>query len=488
MEHRDNGQPDDLSDLRELDPAAGVVAPEALRARIAKITDAVEASTTDDAEETTTDVAVDTSAPAPLPLRARRRWLAPVAAAAAVAACLGGGYAWGSGAFATPSAPFAAAGDPVPVATGSADDPAPAISLGAARESGPQAGGSGDAAATTGVTARSVAPWHYANNRRFTIPTFSDAPGSATVYAVDGRAQYSADDATRMAAILGVEGEAFQDTAGGQPYGWTVGDPTSGRPSFRLFPDSGGDVWYSSGILDPWSACNAQISPRYDLDSAPEATHQAFFADVDQCVAATPMPTEQQARDAMSLFLRATGVDEATTQVTVEPGIKQERTLEMSVARVVEGNVTQVVSSVTVSAAGFLSAWGASGTIVSLGTYDIVSPAEAAARLNDPVFAPAYASSTASSVDYESLYTTPTEPPAVPAAGARVPWGITEFEIESARLGLALMTGPAGVQFLAPAYEFTDTDGNVWSVLALAEKDIDPTGGGAQGGLWGRTY
>ena len=56
-----------------------------------------------------------------------------------------------------------------------------------------------------------------------------------------------------------------------------------------------------------------------------------------------------------------------------------------------------------------------------------------------------------------------------------MPWSIVEHDIVSARLGLALLTGENGQQYLAPAYEFTATDETVWSVLALDEDELDTT-------------
>ena len=56
----------------------------------------------------------------------------------------------------------------------------------------------------------------------------------------------------------------------------------------------------ASGILDPWSACDAQIRPRYDLENPQTGTYEAYNAEVEQCIAATPMPTEQQAREAIA--------------------------------------------------------------------------------------------------------------------------------------------------------------------------------------------
>ncbi|GAA3923753.1 hypothetical protein [Microbacterium invictum] len=330
------------------------------------------------------------------------------------------------------------------------------------------------------TTDSTVSPWHYSNGRRFHLPAFDETTSTATVYALDGRAQYSAADAERIARTLGLDAAAHQEKP---EYGWTVGDPEKSGPVLWMSPSGAGDVSFNTGVADPSSACWTQIAPDYGVDTEKgadfdEATWRAFDADVQACVAATPMPTDQQARDALSLFLTATGVDESQTQVTVTSE-DTGRTMTATAARVVAGNVTVVTSTVHVSAKGLLYGYGGTATVVSLGDYGIVSPAEAARRLNDPVFTPAYAASTASEIDYDELNDPVTQPPAVPAAGTRVPWGITEFEIASARLGLAQMTSVEDERFLAPAYEFTDTEGNVWSVLAIAEAEIDPIGGGA---------
>ncbi|MCT9002669.1 hypothetical protein [Microbacterium memoriense] len=460
-----------LSAMRSLDPAAGTEAPAHLRSHVTGIPDNAARSSVH---------------------AGRSRWLAPAAAAAALVVGLGGGYLAGSRGDAAPSAAATAtpSGTPITVAVGSAEEPAPPVSLGGAGRSG--AGDAGllggqEATANSATADAAVSPWHYSNGRRFIVPPFDQTPSMSAVYALDGRAQYSAPDAERIAAALGLDGTAHQD----QPeQGWIVGDRQGNGPRLWLSPTGAGDVNFSGGIADPHSECWAAIGPKYGVDTGTDMTEddwKAFDAETKQCLADTPMPTEQQARDALSLFLSATGVDELQTQVTVTPE-EQGRTISASAARVVAENATVVTSTITVSAKGFLYGYGPTATIVSLGNYDIVSPAEAAARLNDPVFAPAYASTMASEVDYEQFDDPATEPPAVPAAGALVPWGITEFEIVSARLGLAQMTSIDDERFLAPAYEFTDTEGNVWSVLALAEREIDPVGGGASYGWGGFVY
>lgn len=464
---------DDIERMRHLDPAADAEPSAALTERVAAISAAP-----------ATAIAAERRTP---------RWLMPVAAAAAVAVALGGGYVAGirTGGSLNTGQTVAQGGPVVPVATGSADDPAAPVSLGGASDSGAESLAAGaaaqdSAAFSSGASSRSVSPWHYSNGRRFAVPTFGEAATRATVYALDGRTRYSAEDAERMASALGVTGDAYQETP---ENGWTVGtdDWASTDPAFHLYPSGGGEVSYRSGAADPHSGCWASVAPQYGYDEGKDLSEeqwQAIDAATQACVAATPMPTEQEARDALSTFLAATGVDESLTSVTVD--VQEEaRVISATAARVVDGNTTVVTSQVTVSEKGMLWAGGQSAAVVSLGDYDIVSPAEAAARLNDPVFAPAYAVSTASEVDVDQYATPATEPPAVPAPGAKVPWGITEFEISSARVGFALMTSVDDERFLAPAYEFTDTEGNVWSVLALAESEIDPVGGGATSGWWG---
>lgn len=467
MHEHERTDDEDISLIRAADPAGTAVAPPSLRERV--------------------DVIAGESVAEPIPLR-RRRWLMPVAAAAAVAVGVGGGYLVGAGAL-TPTSEAAAT---LPLEVGSAGDPAPPISLGGsddgarAQAATADAGGAAGAEFAANSIADTVSPWHYSNNRRFTAPAFDAGPDESLVYALDGRAHYSAAEATRMAGALGMAGEAHQDVEKYGP-GWVVGDPQSRGPQFWMWPTGGGEVSYSSGIDEPWGECYALFAPQYDLQNGAEEVYRAFDAEVNACVAATPMPTEQQAREAMSTFLGVTGVDEATTEITVTPS-EESRTIWVSAARVVDANTTVVTSSVTVSHKGMLNASGPSATIASLGEYAIITPDEAAARLNDPVYAPQWASETTREIEYDDEAAT--EPPALPQAGADVPWGITEFEISSARLGLALMTSTDDERFLAPAYEFTDTEGNVWSVIALAESELDTTGGGIGygGGWWGPMY
>jgi hypothetical protein len=67
----------------------------------------------------------------------------------------------------------------------------------------------------------------------------------------------------------------------------------------------------------------------------------------------------------------------------------------------------------------------------------------------------------------------PTEPPAAPVPGASVSWPVHEVEIVDARLGLATQWQADGSVVIVPAYAFTDTDGGTWSVIAVADDELD---------------
>lgn len=66
----------------------------------------------------------------------------------------------------------------------------------------------------------------------------------------------------------------------------------------------------------------------------------------------------------------------------------------------------------------------------------------------------------------------PTVPPTV-GEGARFAWPVTDVTITDARLGHAVQYQPDGAAVLLPAYELSDADGNVWSVVAVVDDRLD---------------
>jgi hypothetical protein len=433
---------DDVRRLRAADPAAGAEAPAELHDRVARMP--ARAGTA--------------------PVRRRRRWLVPIAAAAMVVAAVGGGYVWGTGGFHPGPAPVSLA-----VATGTPDAPAAPIELGAGSGGGPL---SGTVEAQVGMSRLSpsldIEPgWGRSSTRnRFIVPALDTSPAQARVFAVDAGVQYSAEDAGRMASVLGVTGDVREGEFEG---GWVVGDYSGAY--FVL--SARGDASFGSGIPDAVTVCDNAATAQYGRDKLNDDGTWAFGQEMIRCMADTPLPSDELVHKSLSLFLAAIGVDEDATEITLTPD-DSGRTVMATAAMIVENNVTDIVASVTVSAQGIMWASGPTGKVVSLGDYPIVSPADAAARLNDPAYSPRLVS--APDLVTEPLeYTPPTAPPTVPESRSAVPWFIAEHEIISARLGLALLPGPNGESYLAPTYEFTAADDTVWSVIALAEDELDTT-------------
>ncbi|WP_040165209.1 hypothetical protein [Microbacterium gorillae] len=149
------------------------------------------------------------------------------------------------------------------------------------------------------------------------------------------------------------------------------------------------------------------------------------------------------------------------------------RSVSVTAALIVADNVTEVTAHMDITAGGIEHASGNTGSIVSLGDYAIISPAAAAVRLADPAFPLRQTAWPESDESMGVPDVAPTAPAPVPAAGSAVPWSILEREIVAVRLELTLVVSSDGVTYLAPAYEFTTSDGTSWGVIALEETDLD---------------
>ncbi|MBN8882152.1 MAG: hypothetical protein J0H73_07550, partial [Salana multivorans] len=108
----------------------------------------------------------------------------------------------------------------------------------------------------------------------------------------------------------------------------------------------------------------------------------------------------------------------------------------------------------------------------------IVSEADALARLSDPRFGaqnmvmPYAVDAYAADGGATEEYTPPTQAPAAPGADATVEWPVWTVDLTSVRLGLGQQYQSDGSVLLVPAYEFTDSDGGTWSVIAVADADL----------------
>lgn len=432
----DDDQRDPIARLRDADPAAEVEP----RPGFA---DEVVASAT-------TGTVGGSAPPADLTAeRARRRprWL-PYAAVAASLAVVGAvGYGIG-----------ATTGGTVNMADGAA----PPISLQQGSDGGT---GATEEAMVPGASATDQAkmsgspdiamPWGW-GHRSFRASGLSTTAGAAEGYAFDARAATDAGTVAALAAALGVEGTPT--LADGS---WTVGPQDGTAPALWVSLDGTLSFSYSDPAINPWQCADG-------AETCEQPTGEP--------------PSEQAAIDALRSLLTSAGRDPAAFEYTSE-------TWEGAVTRmaqawpVIDGQRIDQAWSVELAQDGMVSAYGALADLVAIGEYPVVSEQEAFERLSDPRFG---ASMTDLPIALREQAVTdqavtaapdewvpPTEPPAAPTAGTSISWPVTDVEVVDARLGLASQWQPDGSVLVVPAYEFTDTEGGSWSVIAVADEQLD---------------
>ncbi|MEG3614607.1 hypothetical protein [Isoptericola haloaureus] len=414
--------------------------------------------------------------------RRRSGWL--VAAGVAGAVVLGGGgYALGSADGS--GAPVAEDGGALPPITLDGGSGASAGADGAVTEE--RASGSGPAPEAAVGTSVMPAPG-FGGRATFSHDGLSTEAGTATAYAYDAADVATESGAVELAAALGVDGTPRWE------YGsWGVGPRDGSGPSLWLAADGVASFSYQDPSLDPWRCEEVEILPE-------ESTSSGVAEDGP---AIEPAPCEPAGGGDVSADEAVDRLRGLMEQVGVDPaGFEIEATQAQGAARralasqVVEGQRTGATWSATVTADGVAWADGFLAGTVSLGSYPVVSPAEAVDRLGDPRFGQqlwpiAYADDTVSGLepstdrlpapdvvepgDGVEPGSEPTVPPAPPASGSDLPWPVRYVTITDARLGLAQeYTVDQGV-LLLPAYELTDADGSTWSVVAVADEALAMT-------------
>ncbi|MCP2372434.1 hypothetical protein BJ978_003110 [Agromyces terreus] len=460
----DEHESDPLERLRAADPAASVEP----RAGFAEAV--VARATAEEGIELEASAASEASArvapTADLAAERRRRrpkWI-PVAAVAASLAIFGGaGYALG-----------AANGG----STGLADAAAPPISLpGVASGATPEiaAGSDAVAGAADKMSADLSYPSGFGRNE-FSASGLSTSAGSAAGYGYDAGAASNAENVAALAAALGVEGTPeLRDGS------WLVGPQDGSAPSLTVGLDGTLGFSYYDPRLDPW-ACQPTGDGAESSESAeavdPTIEPGVIEPDVvEPCEPTGTSPSESTAVDALRSVIGATGRDADAFEYTSE-------TWEGSVTRtaqawpVIDGQRLDQPWNAEVAEGGLLSAYGSLAEIIPLGEYAIVSEQEAFERLSDPRFgaqmtAMPFAVRTDAAPDQAAEWVPPTAPPPAPTSGVAISWPVNRVEIVSARLGLASQWQPDGSVVVVPAYEFTDAGGGTWSVIAVAETELD---------------
>lgn len=410
--------------------------------------------------------------------RARRRtgWLG-AAAAVALVAVGGGGYLAG-----------AAAGGPDGVGEGTAEAPitldAPvgaADSRGAEPARGPMAATDTDMAAESADQKASY-PYGFWGRTVFHAGAGLSTSGSeAEAFGLDPAGVLSAETARRVGDTLGASGEPRQE--GGS---WVVGPADGSGPTVHVYADGSGSFDFYDPARDPWS-CPAFPGKAEPGTTGEAGTDSPEILPAPDCPTVTPdaAPATGDAVAALRDVMDRLGVDPAGFELEAGESYEGDPWRYVTAWQVVEGQRTGLSWSASVSASGIANLSGFLAESISLGQYPVVSEAEAVERLGDPRFgasggmiAQAADARAAEEGDTASSDMMPAPNPTVPATptpGARIAWPVTDVTITSGRLGVAQQYMPDGAVLLLPAYELRAADGNVWSVLAVAEDVLDFT-------------
>ncbi|WP_149203724.1 hypothetical protein [Actinotalea subterranea] len=425
---------------------------------------------------------LDTAVPARDELAARRtRWSSWPARAGVAAAALvigGGGYALGA---ATPEG---------------AEPAADVISLTEAQPGQVPAAGAEDAA-SAGTLADSRLFWPgYGGRTVFTASGLSQDGGTAKAWGLDPSQALTQEAVERAAAALGVPGAATQSDGM-----WTVGATDGSGPTVSVYPDGTASFSFYDPTKDPWSCVaptDGAASTQGSAGTAPDEGAGGGSDDVttdavDPSVGIAlpePVPCEQRdlgaapTGDAAAAQVRDTlgalGLDPASFEVVVEDSTDTAWT-SVTAYHVVDGQRSGLIWSAALSGGGLQSVNGPLATLVDLGAYDVVSPTEAVERLGDPRFGAgggpiAYLEDTMAAREGDQASVSPLQtvpPTAVP--GSPIAWPVDQVTIVEARLGVALHTQADGAAVLVPTYELTGDDGGIWSVVAVADAQLDMT-------------
>jgi hypothetical protein len=433
----DDEQRDPLERLRAADPAAGVEARDGFAA------DVIAQAASEDASRAAAPAAASVTDLGAERARRRAGWLQVAAVAAGLVIVGAAGYGIGT---TTGGASDLAEGAAPPISLEGADG-SEALEPGMAGPEGPVA----TDMKAAGPDAMIWPPYGGGRNS-FSASGLSTAQGTAAAYGYDARAASVTETVAELAAALGVEGTP-QLVDGS----WIVGSQDGTGPSLGVSLDGTLGFWFSDPSLNPW-----------DCPASPDGS-------AEPCEPTGELPGEQAAIDALRSLLASTGRDAAAYEFTSE-------TWEGAVTRtarawpVVDGQRLDQTWALELSDEGIVSASGALAELIAIGDYPVVSEQQAFERLSDPRFGP-QATILPAALREDAVTTEewvpPTEPPAAPEAGTPVSWPVNDVEIVDARLGLASEWQSDGSVLVVPAYEFSDSNGNTWSVIAVADSELD---------------
>jgi hypothetical protein len=402
-------------------------------------------------------------------------WTGWVAAAAAAAVVVGGGgFALGRTS-APPGEPAGAV-----ISTGRQE-----ASGQGADTAGGQEGGAGVRSGTAYQTDMSAPA--FAGRIVFTASGFSSAGGSAKAWSFAPVRVFSRATAHRLMDTLGMKGEAqLLDGA------WLAGAQDGSAAMLRIDPDGVTSFSYYDPTKDPAMCMKEQEIRKQDSGASDPESPQDLRTTNRGCDPVnSPPPPAPEGKEAVRKtreLLSSFGVDPNAFEFEQLGEVNSFMT-HITAHAVVDGHRSGATWSMSWVEDGLQSLNGALAPIVSLGSYDIVSEREAVARLVDPRFGAGgsygiFAGDTrggttlqgGGSVSGSTGKTETTQErtvPPTPEAGSAISWPVENVTLTKARLGIAMHMQHGGAALLLPTYELSSSDGRSWSVLAIADKQLD---------------
>ncbi|WP_029290854.1 hypothetical protein [Cellulomonas sp. HZM] len=423
-------------------------------------------------------------------VRARRpaRWLQVAAAVAGVVVVGGGGYLVGTQHEATPTAEGSSHRVAQKGGVEMFDLPAHGAQDSGASQglASPQGLAGTSASSASGFASSAMLRYGYGRTV-FAQKGLSADGGSAQAWSYDAASTYSKDSAARVAKALGVTGTPTMS------WGWTVGPDDGSAATVTLAPDGTTSLSY----YDPTKTtggCEYRSAPDKTSGDAiePDPVGTAEPGGIAPC--ATPSagdaPTKKDAVATSKDVLARMGVDTAGLTFVVGDSGDPAQTF-VTATRTVEGQGAADQWQVSLTADGIVSMNGPLAPLVTLGSYDVVSPAVAVDRLGDPRFGssgggwggvmPFAADAQGSTLAAQGAAVAPSQAPTTAPdpldPGAAIPWPVSEVTIDHATLVLGTYTADDGAVVLAPTYELTGTDGSQWTVIAVVDSRLDLTAG-----------
>jgi hypothetical protein len=293
--------------------------------------------------------------------RARGRTAGVVAAVVAAAVILGGGgYALGTRHGGT----SAATGSPEPAASGVSTIAMPRI------------GTSGD-----------MMIYPYGSHVVFTPSGLSDASSQARAWAYDASAAFNKATVAVAAAALGVDGEPRMVDGS-----WVVGDPSGNKPSVQLSPDGYASLSFYDPTVTAGDCGIATPVPEPGTSNSGASTGAGSASKPGACPAASvdPLSKDEAIRKTRALLVDVGLAPDVVAAMTFSVSTDETGGAYVSATRVVDGQPTGDVWSVSWVGDQLSSVYGAVAPVISLGSYDVVSPVDAVARLGDPRFGVMY--------------------------------------------------------------------------------------------------